>query len=485
MENFENTPTDTTPEPKPVKSSPFEDSPYLISDAEPQPVAEEPAAAQPPVFTELPPAAPEEPTDPAAAEPLPQKSSTGKKIWKRILAIGIAAGIAITACGVTALAINNYWIAENTHLSNTVNKLQEQVKDLEEKIESNSFTGNGNSISGTGTVDGLTPGQVYAQNHKSVVAISNQSTTTNIFGQVSKTASSGSGFIISENGYIVTNYHVVKGATTLKVITNDKTEYIAKLIGYDDGNDFALIKVEATGLPFVKIGNSDDLIIGDQVAAIGNPLGQLTNSLTVGYVSAKERNVTTSGTIINMLQTDAAINPGNSGGPLFNMKGEVIGITTAKYSGTTSSGASIEGIGFAIPINDVESLISQLMDNGYISTPYMGIRVSKRTDGMGVYVESVDPDTPAEAAGIKSGDIIVGIGEYAVTSSSQMDSVLRNFEAHQTTTIFIYRDRQVLELSLTFAEKNQSVEATPTANEVPQDASARQWYEWWSGYFSN
>ena len=512
MENFENIPSGAQSEPKPVKASPFEDSPYMMPEINPQPVSEPVASPVPeyPKLTDLPPIPPVPPVTPVppvspvtpvapvppvapvapvapaeTAEPTPKKPSTAKKVWTRILAIGIAVGVTVTACAATALAINNYWKDKNTHLSDTVNDLQDQIKDLEEKLESNSFTGNGNSVSGTGTVEGLTPGQVYAQNHRSVVAISNHSTTTNIFGQVSETASSGSGFIISADGYIITNYHVIEGATSLTVITSDQTEYDAKLVGYDDSNDFALIKIEATGLPFVTLGNSDDLIIGDQVVAIGNPLGQLTNSLTVGYVSAKERDVTTSGSIINMLQTDAAINPGNSGGPLFNMKGEVIGITTAKYSGTTSSGASIEGIGFAIPINDVESMVDQLIDNGYISAPYMGIRVSQRTDGMGVYVEGVDAGTPAEAAGLKTGDIIVGIGEYTVTSLSQLDKVLRNFEANQTTTIFVYRDRQVLEISLTFAEKNQAPAATPTAEELPEDASAEQWYDWWKEYFGN
>ena len=446
MENIENIPSAPEPE-KPVhKVSPFENSPYVLPkpDAAPQSI---PASEIPdvPALEDLPP-----------IETLPKKN--GKKVWKTVLSIIAVAALFITAVGVTALAGSRNAAQSSddvTALQQQIQSLEQQIKDLEEKVESNSFTGNGNSVSGTGNADGLTPGQVYAQNYKSVVAISNQS-STNIFGQVTETASSGSGFIISEDGYIITNFHVVEGAAKLTVILSDGSEHAAALIGYEDSNDFALIKIEATGLPFVKLGNSDDLIVGDQVVAIGNPLGELTNSLTAGYVSAKERDVTTSGSIINMLQTDAAINPGNSGGPLFNMKGEVIGITTAKYSGTTSSGASIEGIGFAIPIKDVESMVDELIENGFISTPYMGLSVSQRTDGMGVYVESVESGSPAEKAGVKSGDIIVGLGEYTVTSLSELDKTLRNFEAHETTTIFIYRNRQVLEFSITFAEKNQT-----------------------------
>ena len=448
MENNEYTPSGTEPEKQAPKLSPFEDSPYVMPELEaqhePEPIAQD--VVDEPVVIE-----------PVEIEPLPEKKPSGKKGWKKVLALVAVVALVVGSCGVTALCVNNFCHYQN---DKQITALQQQIKELEEKVESNSYTGNGNSISGTpGSIDGMTPGQVYAQNNSSVVAISNQSTTKNIYGQVTNTASSGSGFIISEDGYIITNYHVVDKAETLTVITSNGTEYPAKLIGFDDGNDFALIKVEATGLPTVKLGSSDDLIIGDQVVAIGNPLGELTNSLTVGYVSAKERDVTASGSVINMLQTDAAINPGNSGGPLFNMKGEVIGITTAKYSGTTSSGASIEGIGFAIPIDDVISMIDELMEKGYISAPSIGISISQRTDGMGVYVEGVDAGTPAEAAGMKQGDIIVGIGEYTVKSLSELDRALRNFKAHDTTTIFVYRNRQVLELNITLAEKNQ----TPTA----------------------
>ena len=448
MENNEYIPSGGEPEQQIPKVSPFEDSPYVLPEIEAQYESES-----------IPGDEVDEPVviEPVEIEPAPEKKSSGKKVWKKVLAIVAVVALVVGSCAVTALCVNNFCNYQNDQ---QITALQQQIKDLEEKVDSNSYTGNGNSISGTPDVaDGLTPGQVYAQNHRSVVAISNQSTSYNIFGQVTNTASSGSGFIISEDGYIITNYHVIEKAKTLTVITSDGSEYSAKVVGFDDDNDFALLKIEANDLPAVKLGKSNDLIVGDQVVAIGNPLGELTNSLTVGYVSAKERDVTASGSIINMLQTDAAINPGNSGGPLFNMKGEVIGITSAKYSGTTSSGASIEGIGFAIPIDDVASMINELMENGFVSAPYIGIRISQRTDGMGVYVESVDPGTPAETAGMQTGDIIVGIGEYTVKSVSDLDKALRNFKAHQATTIFVYRNRQVLELNITLAEKNQ----TPTA----------------------
>ena len=440
MENYENIPGNEAPKDIHSKASPFADSPYEMND-----------------FPEV--TAPAPAFEPGQEAPAPKKKKRmGKKALKAVLAGILVAALVVTGCGITALTLNSFWSEQTDRI---VAQLNDKIAQLEEAVESNSFTGNGNSISGTQTADGLTPGQVYAQNKKSVVAISNQ-VTTNIFGQVSETASSGSGFILSSDGYIVSNYHVVEGATKLTVITSDGTEYTAAVVGYEERNDLSLLKIDATNLPAVKLGKSSDLIVGDQVVAIGNPLGELTNTLTVGYISAKDRDVLTDGTIINMLQTDAAINPGNSGGPLFNMKGEVIGITTAKYSGTTSSGASIEGIGFAIPIDDVSGMITELIENGYVSTPYMGISISQRTDGFGVYVEQVDPGTPAAKAGLKAGDIIVGLGQYDVSTMSELDKVLRNFKAHDTTSVFVYRNRSVLELSITFAERNQASSTTPT-----------------------
>ena len=382
-------------------------------------------------------------------EELPKKQKKRSyKVLKICLVVVLVIAAVVTGCCVTAYCLNRYWVH---HYNQAVLYMQQQFAHLQEQIEDNSFTGQGNSVSGTPSVsDGLTPGQIHAQNKDSVVGIAN-SITANIFGQTTETASSGSGFIISENGYIITNYHVIEGATTLTVIMDNEEEYAATVVGYDSSNDFALIKINATGLTPVKLGDSDDLIVGDQVCAIGNPLGEMTNSLTVGYISVKDRDVTIDNSVINMLQTDTAINPGNSGGPLFNMKGEVIGITTAKYSGS-----AVESIGFAIPIDDVKGMIQELLEKGYISQPYMGVIITNEWDGVGVYVSSVEPDSPAFAAGLKKGDLIVGIGEYPTTTLSSLDKALRNFEAGDTTTISVYRSRQVIELTITFGEKNKA-----------------------------
>ena len=435
MENNENIPQEpiieepVSQEPLAPKASPFADSPYVM---------EEPVHTQS-VEPEI-----------APIHPKPRKKGRGKKVLKTLLSGVLIIALVAVSCGITAFSVNLYW---NRQQKIVLNDLYAQIDKLEQEIEDNSYTGQGNSVSGTPVpVEGLTPGQVHAQNKNSVVAIANQGVTTNIFGQATETASSGSGFVISEDGYIVTNYHVIEGAKTLTVITNSEEEFPATVVGYDESNDFALIKVDVTDWAPVKLGSSDDLIVGDQVVAIGNPLGEITNSLTVGYISVKDRDVTIDNSIINMLQTDTAINPGNSGGPLFNMKGEVIGITTAKYSGN-----AVESIGFAIPIDDVSQMITELLEKGFISAPYMGIQITTQTDGIGVYVQSVEAGSPAAKAGLRKGDIIVGIGGEETPTLSSLDKALRNFEPDEATTIQVYRNRQVLELTITFGSKYQPV----------------------------
>lgn len=373
-------------------------------------------------------------------QPKPQKASGGK-FWKRILACILIAALVASGCGITAYSINRYWEAENSKTQAHINHLAQQITALKDKINST-----GNSVSGTPNVsaDGLTPAQVYAKCVDTVVAISASNTNQ---------SSAGSGFILSGDGYIITNSHVVSDATKITVTTHSGDEYDAKLIGHDENNDIALLKVEAEELPYATIGSSDDLIVGDQVAAIGNPLGTLNATLTVGFVSGKDRTVSTDGSSINMIQTDAAINPGNSGGPLFNMKGEIVGITTAKYSGTTSSGASIEGIGFAIPIDDAMPLIEEIQDNGYVSTPYLGVSITDQFAGMGAYIVQVEKGYAAYVAGIRTGDLIVSLGEHTVSSVSGLSAALRHFKPGDTTEITVFRGGKLLELTITFGEK--------------------------------
>ena len=368
-----------------------------------------------------------------------------------------------------------------------IEALNSKISVLEGELEAARNTGN--SVSGSpAVVEGLTPGQVYANNKNSVVAIS-CSTKVSQYGQLGTATSSGSGFILTDDGYVVTNFHVIEGADIVNVITFDGTEYPAMVKGYDANNDLAVLKVQAQDLPAVTLGKSSDLIIGDMVVAIGNPLGELTSTQTVGYISGKDRDVSTDGTVINMLQTDAAINPGNSGGPLFNMKGEVIGITTAKYSGTTSSGASIEGIGFAIPIDDVTKMIADIMSHGYVTGAYLGVSVKNMDEyvssmyglPMGARVEEVVSGSCAEKAGIQVGDIIVDLGGYKVENYTNLSRALRNFEAGDTTTITVFRSGREIILTITLDEKPNGTQTVPDENgeiPMPSEGNYDDWYEY-------
>ena len=305
--------------------------------------------------------------------------------------------------------------------------------------------------------------QVYAANVGSSVGITTELVTTNFWGQTVKGAAAGSGFVVSRDGYILTNYHVIDGASSIQVAFVDGTTYPATLVGGEEPNDIAVLKIEAEGLTPVVLGDSDNLVVGEQVCAIGNPLGELTFTFTSGYVSAKDRSITMeSGEIMNMLQTDTAINSGNSGGPLFNMYGQVIGITTAKYSSSSSSSASVEGIGFAIPINDVKDMVKDIIEKGYVTgKPNVGILMNNvSTDAQrygipaGAYVEAVLEGSCGEKAGLKQGDIITAVGDSAVTSSSQLSSAVKNYKAGDTVTFTVYRDQQLQTIEVTLDESN-------------------------------
>ena len=319
------------------------------------------------------------------------------------------------------------------------------------------------SISNVTTEQPLTLPQIYASNLNSTVGITTELVTTNYWGQQVKGAAAGSGFVISQDGYILTNYHVIEGATAIQVAFADGRTYDATLVGGESPNDIAVLKIEAEDLTPVVLGDSDNLVVGEQVCAIGNPLGELTYTLTAGYVSARDRSITMSdGTVMNMLQTDTAINSGNSGGPLFNLYGQVIGITTAKYSGTSGSSATIEGIGFAIPINDVRDMVKDIMEKGYVTgKPNVGILMNDVSSDAqrygipaGAYVEAVLEDSCGDKAGLKQGDIITAVDNTAVTSSRQLSSAVKNYKAGDTVSFTIYRDKELQTIQVTLDESN-------------------------------
>ena len=437
---------------------------------------------------------PQEPQwDPPYEEPKPkkqkkQRKGLGRKILAAVLAVALVAG----SCGITAALVNSRWETKAENMSNEFNSA---IANLQQQINNASAAAVPTPGNAVASGDLMTPSQVYAASVNSVVAISSTIQSNSFYG-VSEGTATGSGFILTEDGYVITNHHVVEGATAVSVITHDGTEYPASIVGTYKDNDVAVLKVEATGLPAVTMGSSSDLIIGDMVVAIGNPLGELTATQTVGYVSGKDRDVTTDGSIINMIQTDAAINSGNSGGPLFNMYGQVVGITTAKYTGTSGSGATIEGIGFAIPIDDVMGIISDLIDYGYVTGAYMGITVTD-TDAesaamfglpTGAYVMTVEAGSAADRAGIQAKDIIVDLGGQEITGMTSLTRALRNYKAGDTTTVTVFRSGAQLDLEITLDEKPQTTtETTIPENDanMPSIGDPNEWFDYYRKYFGD
>ena len=353
----------------------------------------------------------------------------------------------------------------------------------------------------------MTPEQLYAANLASCVGITVSTTLVNIFGQTTTSAASGSGFVLTQDGYIVTNYHVIEDAVddssvSIEVSFADGTQYTATLVGGEQDNDVAVLKIDATGLQPVTLGDSEQLVVGETVYTIGNPLGELTYSLSNGLVSALDRLITTSSTnqttgqkettTLNVLQTNCDINPGNSGGPLFDSYGNVVGIVTAKYT-QTSSGVSAEGLGFALPINDVKEIINDLIEHGYVTgKPYLGIQVQNVSDeaqrygiSAGAAVLYVADGSCAQEAGLQVNDIIVAIDDTAIDSSSALTAALSsNYKAGDTVTLTVIRNQQQVQLSVTLDEQNEQTEA---ANQIQEQSNQDQQNNSQSGgsYYNN
>ena len=343
--------------------------------------------------------------------------------------------------------------------------------------------------------DGLTPmslAEINAAYADSCVCVSVQATVWQGYRQY-QTSGAGSGFIISEDGYIVTNYHVIDGATAIKVTLNNGETYDAGLIGGEELNDVAVLKVDGiSGLKPVVLGDSDDLVVGETVCTIGNALGALSFSLTSGSVSATGRSVTMSnGTVMNYIQTDCTINSGNSGGPLFDSYGRVAGITSAKYSNNGSSDAAIEGIGFAIPINDVIDIIIDYMEVGYVTgRPSMGITGQTIAENdvqrfgwpYGVMVVSIEDGSAAQRAGMRLNDIITRIDDTDITDIQQMISVKNSYKAGDTVTVTIYRAGETLTVRLTFDEQMSGAQ-DPQPTDDPY-GGGNGWDDYYDDFFN-
>ena len=436
MDTYENAYT-----PQPKKKSPYADSPYECAYTEPQ--------------------TPEAP-----------KPSKPKHRGRTLLVL-----LLMLACSIATAAIADHvWENRMERMENAMNEKIDALEQIYSEQKQENMQG---QVPAAGS---LTPSQVYAKNVNAIVAVNTDT-------------GSGSGFILSADGYVATNYHVIEDAEQVVVTPHGAKPMEAKVIGYDATNDVALLKVEGENLPYVTLGSSDALNVGDQVVAIGNPLGDLTATLTVGYISAKDRVLNTDGTVINMLQTDAAINSGNSGGPLFDMTGKVVGITTAKYSGSSNSGATIEGLGFAIPTDDVAGILSDLKEFGYVTGAYLGVYVrdvdaSAQLYGLpaGAYIEETIWGYCAQKAGIRAGDIIVNLGGYDVDSVTTLTRALRRFKAGDTISVTIYRAGRQEYLTATLDEKpiesqQPAPEQTKPESDGNQNDSVFPWFDFFAPFF--
>lgn len=292
-----------------------------------------------------------------------------------------------------------------------------------------------------------------------VVGISNQVQGRSFFQRGLVEQGSGSGVIISSEGYVVTNYHVIDKAQRIVVTLADGRQVDATVKGSDPDTDLAILKINAANLPVASLGDSEKILVGELVVAIGNPLGaEFARSVTAGVVSAKDRHITIEDRKFKLIQTDAAINPGNSGGALVNSQGQVIGINSAKL---VISG--VEGMGFAIPISDAKPIINELIEKGYISRASLGIwgyAIDAQTARnynvpQGIYIQKLIQGGAAEKAGLEPDDIIIGINEKKILTFDDLSSVLMSFKPGDTVTVAVNRQGKEITLSLTLGERGQ------------------------------
>ena len=316
-----------------------------------------------------------------------------------------------------------------------------------------SASASGSSLSTEQVADLVSPSEVVITTEQVVYS------QWSWYGQNQVESGAGSGVIISSDGYILTCAHVVDGASTITVTIDDK-DYTATLVGEDTTSDIAVIKIDADGLTPATVGDSDSLKVGQSVMAVGNPLGELGGTVTGGMISALNRSVTIQGTsstnTMSLIQMDASVSPGNSGGGLFNMNGELIGIVNAK-----SSSSDAEGLGFAIPINDAVSIANELISNGHTnSRAYLGVSVKTMSSNAalyynsteGAYVYSVEENSPAQAAGIKAGDVIFQIDDTQTPTEDDLRAALQNYHAGVQVVLHVFRSGEELVLPVTLGE---------------------------------
>ena len=318
------------------------------------------------------------------------------------------------------------------------------------------------AVAGSDVLPELSAEEIYERACVSTVGVTIPGYAQNIFGQPSPSSVTGSGIVLDGDGYILTNYHVIDQAyiqgLPIRVITHEGEEFDAEVVGVETDSDLAVLRIGAEGLVPAQMGDSDDLRVGQTIYAVGNPLGELTYTMTSGIVSALNRHITTDENVtVNMFQIDAAVNNGNSGGPVFNAYGQVIGVVTAKFSL-----GGMEGLGFAIPIGDACDIARDLVEKGYVSgKAYLGLTmatvspsVAKYYDMVqGVYVYDVEEGSCAEEAGLTAGDIITAIDGETVLRSSDLVKAVKFYRAGDSAVLTVYRESEYIELPVVFDEE--------------------------------
>ncbi len=402
----------------------------------------------------------------AYSQPKTAKAAKPKKEKKSASKGFVAAALAIAVLGSTALGFGGGIMAGKLGGSGSSESSSTQ--------ETTTAASGSNITNASSKTSALSTSDIVKKTANSVVEIVTEATVSGGFSQRYAAKGAGSGVIISDDGYIVTNYHVIDGANKITVTLRDGTSsYDAKLIGSDEDNDIALLKIDATGLTAAEIGNSSDLVVGDYVIAIGNPLGTLGGTVTDGIISALAREVTIENKNLTLLQTNAQISPGNSGGGLFNAEGKLIGIVNAKDSAT-----EVEGIAFAIPINTVSSIIKDLKEYGYnrdkTDTGMEFVDINSydsafyyNVNQLGVYVLSVDKGSNAEAAGFRSGDLITAVNGTEVSSTADITKALKDKSVGDTVTFTVSRASKTQDISLELTEYVPS--AKPNTQEKQDD----------------
>ncbi|HIU72193.1 MAG TPA: trypsin-like peptidase domain-containing protein [Candidatus Galloscillospira excrementipullorum] len=364
---------------------------------------------------------------------------TRRRTWARRLT-GLAAALAVS---VTSVASYDWLVAKPR-----IEELETQRDEMQTQLQELSGSASVSGVSSVVYGNELTVPQIIAKARPSVVAISTVSGWS---------TGTGSGVIMTEDGTIMTNAHVVSGAQSITVRVMDGTEYEATLLGMDEKTDLAVIKIDATGLTPAEFGDSSSIVQGEIAVAIGNPLGlAFEGSVTQGIISAVSREIEVDGRTMTYIQTDAAINPGNSGGALVNGSGQVIGINSVKVSSS-----DVEGLGFAIPISVALPIAEQLTTYGYVTgRPSIGIGGEDVTDYMvyyyriprGVLVGLVTPDSGAEAGGVEVGDVIVGLNGVSVSSMDELTNEKDKFSPGDTVTLTVYRSGEYVELDVVLGE---------------------------------